>query len=383
MEVNLAIVSPSRNSYSETFIQQHRDQLEGNKFFFYSSFLPEMSDVDGVIVQYNTINRIRRSIGRRLFNRQPLFHERRIEKLFRKHGIQAVLAEFGQTGVALMNICRRMNIPLLVHFHGYDAYVYRVLDRYKGGYQQMFKNAAAIFAVSQAMRSQLIGLGCPPSKIILNHYGPTDEFFQVQARPESSRKFIAVGRFTEKKAPLQTLAAFSAIAARFPDARLVMVGDGALLEEANKMVASAGIQGRVEFPGPVDPKEIRRQFADSLAFVQHSVVAANGDSEGTPVSILEASASGLPVIATRHAGIPDVVEDGVTGILVEENAVERMAEAMEKLLEDPKLANRMGDAGRHRIQTQFNLKMHIGRINKAIQDAITVGPYECNQAKGN
>jgi colanic acid/amylovoran biosynthesis glycosyltransferase len=119
------------------------------------------------------------------------------------------------------------------------------------------------------------------------------------------------------------------------------------------------LEKNVFFPGILKPEMIAGFMQKSLAFVQHSIVASSGDSEGSPVVILEASASALPVISTYHAGIPDIILDRVTGILVPEKDIEKMTDALMALLEDKELARKMGLAGRERIKNTFSMKKYI------------------------
>jgi len=105
-------------------------------------------------------------------------------------------------------------------------------------------------------------------------------------------------------------------------------------------------------------------------FLQHSIRASDGDSEGTPVAILEAQASGLPVIATRHAGIPDVVIEGRTGFLVDEGDVKRMAEGIARVAEDSPLATALGAAGRSRVLESFTMERSIDRLWGIIERAL-------------
>ena len=111
-------------------------------------------------------------------------------------------------------------------------------------------------------------------------------------------------------------------------------------------------------------------LSNSIAFIQHSVSAANGDSEGTPVAILEASASGLPVISTKHAGIPDVIINYETGILVDEHDVDAMANAMLKLLKEKDLAKKMGQTGKLHIQDNFSMEQYISKLSRAIERSL-------------
>lgn len=152
--------------------------------------------------------------------------------------------------------------------------------------------------------------------------------------------FISVGSFREKKAPQLTIAAFSHVHHALPAARLRMIGEGALLDECKNLANDLGVAGAITFLGVKDHAVVEEEMRQARCFVQHSVVARSGDSEGTPVAVLEAGATGLPVVSTLHAGIPDVVIEGQTGFLVAEHDVEGMAERMLRLAQDAELAGR-------------------------------------------
>ncbi len=142
-------------------------------------------------------------------------------------------------------------------------------------------------------------------------------------------------------------------------AELWMIGEGPLLPLARRYVYRHGLQQQVRFEGAASQSVVAERMREVRAFVQHSQVAPDGDSEGSPVAVMEAQLSGLPVIATRHAGIPEVVLDGTTGLLVEEGDVEGMADAMARLLRDPGLAQSLGEAGLARVQSQFTVQRHL------------------------
>ena len=180
---------------------------------------------------------------------------------------------------------------------------------------------------------------------------------------------LAVGRFVAKKGPLYTLRAFQLCLQRSnvsSAAQLWMVGDGPLLANAQRFVAQNAMQDKVVFAGVCSQELVAERMRQVRAFVQHSLVAPDGDSEGSPVAVMEAQLSGLPVIATRHAGIPDVVLDGQTGLLVEEGDVEAMAEAMQTLLEDSQKAQRFGQEGRRRVLNNFTVEHHLRGVTELL-----------------
>ncbi len=131
---------------------------------------------------------------------------------------------------------------------------------------------------------------------------------------------------------------------------------------AKTFARGLGIADAVTFLGACPPSVVQAEMRGARCFVQHSIEAADGDSEGTPVAVLEAGASGLPVVSTRHGGIPDVVVDGRTGFLVDEHDVPAMAERMLRLARDPGLAELLGRAGRERVANEFALPRSIGRL---------------------
>jgi glycosyltransferase involved in cell wall biosynthesis len=266
--------------------------------------------------------------------------------------------------------CRRAGVPLVVHFHGYDASIHSVLERMAASYRRMFDTAGAIVAVSRAMTRRLIDLGAPAGKVHWNSYGVDVAAFRGADPAAAGPTFLAVGRFTAKKAPHLTLRAFAAVHRAYPSARLRMIGFGDLEDACKALAGELGVAPVVEFLGPCPPERVRSEMRQARCFVQHSVEAPNGDSEGTPVSILEAGASGLPVVSTRHAGIPDVVINGQTGFLVAEHDVTAMADRMLDLACDPALAARLGRAGQDRVRRDFNMAYRVADLWRIVDRAI-------------
>lgn len=365
---NLAILSPYENAYSETFIHAHKE-LPFNIFFF-------CNGKDNVPRQLSGTKKLVRISHKIYFKLKSVLNskstpaEYALRYLLKKNKIDGVLAEYGVTAAASLKVIQSLRLPLIVHFHGYDASKKDVLLKFKEKYIEMFKYAQFVVSVSKKMSVDLIGLGCPEDKIILNRCGPNRDFFDIKLEPEKKQQFVAIGRFVEKKAPHLTIMAFSKVAKKYPEARLLFGGKGKLLNGCEDLVKELGIDKQVLFLGTQSRAQIISLFSASLAFVQHSVTAETGDSEGTPVAILEASAAGLPVIATRHAGIPDVIEHGKTGLLVEEQDVEGMAAYMMQLYENPEKAKAMGLEGSQNIRLHFTMEKHLNCLTDIINKAM-------------
>jgi glycosyltransferase involved in cell wall biosynthesis len=280
-----------------------------------------------------------------------------------------LLADYGPTAAELLDACERATIPLVARFHGYDAYQREVLARFREGYARLFQQAAALIAVSSDMKDQLIRLGASPSRVHWIPSGTDMKLFRPGDPKDAPPHFLAVGRFIPKKAPELSLAAFAKVAERVPDARLTMMGDGPLRDLCVRTADALGLGARVRFPGSVDHEMVRAAMQQCRAFVQHSVKAGDGDSEGTPNAVVEAHASGLPVVATAHAGIRDVVVHGETGFLVPEGDVAGMATAMMELVRSPQRAGEMGRAGRRHVMEAFSLERSLRMLGQVLEEA--------------
>ena len=229
--INTAIISPSQNAYSETFIQAHKN-LEGKIFYYYGdkSFL----HLEGEGPLSNMPNTTLLKVKRKLLKKSYTYlHEKLLIKSFSKHNIQVVLAEFGNTAAIHLPVIKQLDLPLIVHFHGYDASRADIIKRYNY-YKEVFDYASYIIAVSKKMYDDILQMGCPKEKLIYNVYGPDDKFLNISPK-FINEQFISVGRFVDKKAPYYALLAFSKILKNYPAAKLIMAGDGALINTCKNL----------------------------------------------------------------------------------------------------------------------------------------------------
>ncbi|MBU2929558.1 glycosyltransferase family 4 protein [Winogradskyella psychrotolerans] len=363
--MNIAIFSPSQNPYSETFIQAHKTYLKDDVFYYYGPYGRIKLEGSGYLISKTEAWRHR--LIRKLNNYSfKYINEQSILASLKKQAIDVILVEYGTHAYHLLNFLKLSNLPIVVHFHGFDASVHDVVKKCNN-YKDVFGHATKIIAVSKKMEQMLLDLGCPKEKLIYNVYGPQVEFQKVQAS-FSKKQFIGIGRFTDKKAPYYTIMAFKAVLSKHPDAKLLLAGDGELMNVCQNIVRQYQLENQVEFLGVVTPDEYRRLLGDALAFVQHSITAANGDMEGTPLAVLEASVAGLPVISTNHAGIPDVIIHKKTGLLSEEHDVNSMTNHMIKLLDDRDYAKQLGDAGKAHILKYYSMQRHIQGLQDILEE---------------
>ncbi|APD48152.1 glycosyltransferase [Synechococcus sp. CS-602] len=296
----------------------------------------------------------------------------------RRERPDVVLAEFGFHAVRVMELVPATGLPLIVHFRGADASSSRYLQRLKPRYRRLLQLCSAVVVKSQPMASTLRGLAserATPLPVLISPSGADPDRFSGADPAAAAPLFLAVGRFVAKKGPLITLEAFAqASQGRPAGLRLVMVGAGPLLEQARQLALALGVEAQVQFPGLQTPEQIADWMRRSRAFLQHSLTGPDGDQEGSPVAVMEAQLSGLPVVATRHAGIPEVVLEGETGLLVEEGDRDGMAAAIGRLADDPALAEQLGLAGRARCSAQFTVSHHIEQLMDLIERVRADGP---------
>ena len=284
-----------------------------------------------------------------------------VKEFLHAHSVRVVLAEFGPTGCALLPICRDLGLRLVVHFHGHDGTVLPRRWVYRHAYRVLNRYADAIVCGSGYFRGRLIQIGFDERKLHVIPLGIEVEQFVSDAKKDPNL-VIAVGRFVAVKAPHLTIQAFERVLERCPDARLEMIGDGPLLPMCKEMVKAKGIEGHVIFHGAQPHEFVKERLARASVFVQHSITAPNGASESLGISLLEAMASKVPVVATRHGGFVETVIEGVTGFLVDEGDVKGMAERVIQLLQDEKLRFRMGEAGRQRVEEHYEAKVQAQRL---------------------
>ena len=295
-------------------------------------------------------------------------------ELIRRHQPDVVMAEFGFEAVRVMEACAWSGVPLVVHFRGSDASARSRLGLLAGRYRRLMRIASGVIVKSQPMAETLLGLGASPDRLLLSPSGANPNLFYGSVPAKSPPTFLAVGRFVAKKGPLQTIRAFSLLCSEFASTdfqpTLWMVGDGPLFQSALDLVTALDLNERVRFFGMRSQQTVAQLMREVRGFVQHSLVAPDGDSEGNPVVVMEAQLSGLPVVVTRHAGIPEVVIEGESGFLVEEGDERAMAQAMARLVLDPELASRLGNCGRRRVQDKFTIDHHLSKVSDFIYQII-------------
>ena len=373
----LAIAANTFDKPSETFIRAHVSHIAPGQTVLIcqedggaAQFgCPVLSDIDPLSRPQRPGERVKKEL-RQLWrsNVDPALgghDEVRVRGFLQRHGVTAVLAEYGPTGARLRRACKSSGIPLFVHFHGSDATKRARSPRWRRHYRRLFRDSTGIIVPSKFLASRLRDLKCPEDKLHVNPNGiDPSQFSETQRIPG---RVVAIGRLVEKKAPHLTIRAFAKVFRKRPDATLVMIGDGALRKRCEAEIALHGLEGIVEMLGVRGPEEVKQVLEEAEVFAQHSVTGADGDMESFGVSLVEAMASSVPVVTTNHNGFRETISDGETGLLVEEHDVDGMAEAMLSLLNDPARAEAMGRAGRARVEAHFTHAHTAARLREIMR----------------
>ncbi len=296
-------------------------------------------------------------------------------------------AHFGTGAVYALPYVRKYKYPFIVTFWGNDVGALLGSQRRKPSRwryvlaaPRIMEAADLMLCVSQELCDFVAELSGRPEAVRLYHQGVDLSMFTPGLKPEftpgldselkpgpaSSKevRLILIGRFTEKKGHKYALQAFERVLKDGRNAKLVLVGTGPLLAECSRFVSERGMNDSVIFAGTLTHEETARELARSQIALVPSVVARDQDREGSPTVIREASSSGLPVIGTVHAGIPEIIEDGRTGFLVPERDVPALSDRMITLINDTEMRDTFGRAGRRKMENEFDLKKQVAVLER-------------------
>lgn len=283
---------------------------------------------------------------------------------------------FGHTGVHLLPFLRNWPKPALVSFHGMDIMQRDREPGYNGRLQELLRVVPMVLARSESLAARLVELGCNASKIRINRTGiPMDAYPQAERKwPEDGAwRLVQASRFIEKKGLPDALEAFAGFREKFPKSRFVLAGEGPMKEAIQVRARELGLGDSLEFAGFLDAPRLAALYARSHLFLHPSVTTAAGDREGIPNSLLEAMATGLPVVATTHGGIPEAVDSGTEGLLVPEHSPQHLTQAMISLASDPSRWLAMSAASADNVRKKFEASRSIALLEGFYDELLSLG----------
>ena len=272
-------------------------------------------------------------------------------------------AHFGPVGNSFRFARELWHAPMVVSFHGYD---FTTLPRKEGPgiYRRLFDTVDAVTVNSDYTRGRVEQLGCPPTKLHKLPVGLNPEEFTFRERSLRAGELVRVltiGRLVEIKGHEVVIHAVAKLRKLRPGIRYDIVGDGPLRPKLESLISSMGLQETVKFHGAQNGASVKRLMGESHLFVLASA-SVDGDGEGQGLVLQEAQACGLPVVATRHGGLPEGLLDGKSGFLVPERDVDALAERLTFLIEHPQIWPAMGRHGREFVESRYDIR----RLNQEL-----------------
>jgi glycosyltransferase involved in cell wall biosynthesis/ubiquinone/menaquinone biosynthesis C-methylase UbiE/Tfp pilus assembly protein PilF len=299
----------------------------------------------------------------------------------REKKIQLLHAHFAtESALVAMLASELTGVPFTFTAHAYDIFVHNSGapgETLENRLKSLVKNAAHIISISEFNKKYILDKTGDEfsNKIDVIHCGIDTDRFKLVNRKSSDRvTLICVGRFVEKKGYEFLLRAFGKTISSLGNSRLRLLGDGPLKPAMVELCKELGLEDKVDFLGAAPSEVVTKEMEKADIFVLHSITAENGDMEGIPVSIMEAMASGLAVISTRHSGIPELVSDDITGFLTEEKDIDKLAQIIADVAASPKKRKKMGLSGRKMINDNFNLNTECLKLSNIFANVVST-PY--------
>lgn len=266
--------------------------------------------------------------------------------------------QFGMLGpqALLVKQLTASHAKLITSFRGYDAS--RYMQNRPGVYDELFREGDLFCPVSKSLQKRIVDEGCSEKKVVVVRSGIDCQKFPYSRKKKSDGepiKIITIGRLVEKKGIQYALEAIARLVTSGRDIHYVVVGDGALRGDLECLIEDLGIGSHVQLLGWRNQGEVIQLLQDMHILVAPSITAINGDQEGIPNVVKEAMALGLPVISTFHSGIPELVEDGVSGFLVNERDVDSLTDRLSYMVDHPEIWPNMGKAGSEYIQKNYDM----------------------------
>lgn len=281
-----------------------------------------------------------------------------ITSILAKGDFDIIHCQFGPLGLKALEF-RSYGIlrgKLVVSFRGFDVTQY--METRPNCYAELFKKGDLFLPVSEDLLTKVVIAGCPQDKACVHHSGIDCQKFVYTERlfpKDGPVNILTTARLTEKKGICYAIEAIASLVSAGVSISYTIVGEGSLRQKLENQIATLGLSGFVHLVGWRNHEEVFRFLAQSHILIAPSITAADGDQEGIPNAIKEAMAVGLMVIGTRHGGIPELIEDGISGYLVRERSIEDLEKKLRYLIDHPEKWPAMGKAGRARVEKEFDM----------------------------
>ena len=289
-------------------------------------------------------------------------------------------AHFGTDGVYALPLANRLGIPLITTFHGFDATLSTAAllcspawANYPLFRRRLARQGHLFLCVSSFIRGRVLAMGFPEARTHVHYTGVDCQAIRPRDQGEETPTILHVARLVDMKGTQYLIRAFRAVARRHPGANLVIIGDGPRRRSLRALTKTLRLEPRVQFLGALPHAQVVARLRGAAMLVLPSVRTVTGRVEGLGMVLLEAAATGVPVVASRVGGIPEGVIDGQTGFLVPERDVDALSRRMNDLLDAPAMRVGMGLQARAFVERQFDLRRQGERL-EAFYDAALSNP---------
>ncbi len=306
-----------------------------------------------------------------------------------------IFCHFGDNGLKAI-LLKELGVikgKIVITFHGYDLSLYLKMHG-KDVYTRLLDRADLLQPISQYWQQKLVSLGCDKDKIMVHHMGIDCQKFKEIARLAHSKiRLISVARLVEKKGLQYSIRAVAQLIPRYPNLEYQIIGDGILKTDLQQLIERLNVSENIKLLGWKTQQQVSNIMNEADILLAPSVTSQDGDCEGIPMCLMESMAQSLPVISTYHSGIPELIEDGVSGYLLLEKEINDLADKIEQLIINPELRRKMGQAGRRKIETEYNIELLNNCLAQTLQQLISTstdrhaksdrGKYITNKLKYN
>jgi len=287
------------------------------------------------------------------------------DRQFKKQPYDIIHAHFGTGAVYALHYKKKFKIPLITTFWGNDVSALIGSQkseirrrRYVQRSKEIFEQSDKILAVSIEMAEILKDLSGREDIAVWRHGVDLNRFYaksEYSYSPENPLKLLLIGRFTQKKGHIYALRAIKQLVSLGFNVNLTFIGSGELKDLCINFVKQEHLEKQVQFSGVLTPSQVADKVRESDLVLVPSIVANDHDREGSPTVVKEASACGVPVIGTYHAGISETITDEKTGFLIPERHVVALADRIKRFIDSPDLLEKMGKAARLKMEQEFNV----------------------------
>lgn len=311
---------------------------------------------------------------------------KRLDEALRETGAEIVHFYLGQNGIYWLPWIEQRRLPAVVSFHGADGAVGMTSPAARRLLDRLFQAVDLVLVRSDELGEAVRSLGCPDDLVRVQRTGIPLEAFPFVERSLPPRQsataplLVQACRFIPKKGLDDSLRALARLQKKIPDIRLALAGGGPMEPALRALAAKLGVANAIEWHSFLHQDALRDLFTRAHVFIHPSKLTPEGDREGIPNAMLEAMATGLPVVATRHGGIPEAVRDGIDGLLVPEGDHSSLADALSRLLGDPALYRMLAQAARARATDAFSLDVQRSALEANYNSAVQQFTKRLNRA---